>query len=180
MNLQCSESLSTGHGSISESQITMCCPAWLSRFWFQDLMKLRFLMSHCRKNSVRDKVIRETWIYSERNTLHRQSVGHRHLTSCWLSGFLSKLCAPGPVLLSPIERNDLSSLPTSLPLGYLLAQDWSLLSLLDSVLLDCPPARRPDLIPHTHILFPSSLPAWAVEDPACSCPRSSSTQGHLP
>ena len=25
--------------------------------WFQDIMKLRFLMSHHRKNSVRDKVI---------------------------------------------------------------------------------------------------------------------------
>ena len=25
--------------------------------WFQDLMKLRFLMSHCKKNSVRDTVI---------------------------------------------------------------------------------------------------------------------------
>ena len=45
--------------------------------WFQDLMKLRFLMFHCRKNSVRDKVIGK-WIYSdtERSTLHRQSVGH--------------------------------------------------------------------------------------------------------
>ena len=40
--------------------------------WFQDLMKLRFLMFHCRKNSVRDKVIGK-WIYSEseRSTLHR-------------------------------------------------------------------------------------------------------------
>ena len=35
-------------------------------------MKLRFLMSHCRKNSVRDKVIGKKWIYLERNTLHRQ------------------------------------------------------------------------------------------------------------
>ena len=35
-------------------------------------------MSHCRKNSVRDKVIRKKWIYSdsERSTLHRQSLGH--------------------------------------------------------------------------------------------------------
>ena len=41
--------------------------------WFQDLMKLRFLMSHRRKNSVRDKVIGKKWIYSdsERSTLHR-------------------------------------------------------------------------------------------------------------
>ena len=43
--------------------------------WFQDLMRLRFLMSHHRKNSVRDKVI-DKWIYLDRNTLHRQSVGH--------------------------------------------------------------------------------------------------------
>ena len=33
-------------------------------------------MSHHRKNSVRDKVIGKKWIYLERNTLHRQSVGH--------------------------------------------------------------------------------------------------------
>ena len=47
-----------------------------SHSWFQDLMKLRFLMSYHRKNSVRDKVIGKKWIYLERNTLHRQSVGH--------------------------------------------------------------------------------------------------------
>ena len=36
-------------------------------------MKLRFLMSHHRKNSVRDKVMGKKWIYSdsERSTLHR-------------------------------------------------------------------------------------------------------------
>ena len=41
-------------------------------------MKLRFLMSHHRKNSVRDKVIGKEWIYSdsERSTFHGQSVGH--------------------------------------------------------------------------------------------------------
>ena len=39
-------------------------------------MKLRFLVSHHRKNSVRDKVVRKKWIYLERNMLHRQSVGH--------------------------------------------------------------------------------------------------------
>ena len=39
-------------------------------------MKLRFLISHHRKNSVRDKVIGKMWIYSdsERSTLHRHSV----------------------------------------------------------------------------------------------------------
>ena len=39
--------------------------------WFQDLMELRFLMSHHRKNLVRDKVIGKKWIYldSERGTL---------------------------------------------------------------------------------------------------------------
>ena len=48
-------------------------PAKTHSTWFQDLMKLRFLMSHGRKNSVRDKVIGKKWIYSdtERNTLHR-------------------------------------------------------------------------------------------------------------
>ena len=46
--------------------------------WFQDLIKLRFLMYHCRKNSVRDKVMGKKWIYadSERSILHRQNVGH--------------------------------------------------------------------------------------------------------
>ena len=40
-------------------------------------MKLMFLMSHHRKNSVRDKVIGKKWSYSdsERSTFHRQSVG---------------------------------------------------------------------------------------------------------
>ena len=32
-------------------------PAKTHGAWFQDLMKLRFLMSHSRKNSMRDKVI---------------------------------------------------------------------------------------------------------------------------
>ena len=43
-------------------------------------MKLRLLMSHHRKNSVRDKMMGKKQIYSdsERSTLHRQSVGH-----CW-------------------------------------------------------------------------------------------------
>ena len=42
--------------------------------WFQVLMKLRFLMSHCRNNLVRDKGIGKKWVYSdtERSTLHRQ------------------------------------------------------------------------------------------------------------
>ena len=33
-------------------------------------VKLRFLMPHCRKNSVRDKMIGKKWIYLERNSLH--------------------------------------------------------------------------------------------------------------
>ena len=37
-------------------------------------MKLSFLMSHHRKNTVRDKVIGKKWVYLERNTLHRVSV----------------------------------------------------------------------------------------------------------
>ena len=48
-------------------------PAKTHSTWFQDLVKFRFLMSHPRKNSVRDKVIGKKWIYSdsERSTLHR-------------------------------------------------------------------------------------------------------------
>ena len=53
-------------------------PAKTHSSWFLDLMKLRFVMSHCRTNSVRDKMIGKKWIYSdtERSTLCRQSVGH--------------------------------------------------------------------------------------------------------
>ena len=40
-------------------------PAKTQGTWFQDLIKLRFLMSHLRKNSVRDKVISKKWIYSD-------------------------------------------------------------------------------------------------------------------
>ena len=69
--------------------------------WFQDLMKLRFLMPHCsRKNSVRDKVIGKKWVYSdsERSTLHRQSVGHcRGLLQpskvffvCWVISYVNQ------------------------------------------------------------------------------------------
>ena len=52
-------------------------PAKTQGTWFQDMMKLRFLISARRKNSVRDKVIGKKWIYSdsERSTLHRQNVG---------------------------------------------------------------------------------------------------------
>ena len=53
-------------------------PAKTHSTWFQDLMKLRFLMSHHRENTLKDKVIGKKWIYSdsERSTLHRQSVDH--------------------------------------------------------------------------------------------------------
>ena len=40
-------------------------PAKTHSAWFQDLMKLRPLMTHGRKNSVRDKVIGKKWIYSD-------------------------------------------------------------------------------------------------------------------
>ena len=40
-------------------------------------MKLRFLMSHYRKNSVRNKVIGKKWIYSDQREAHfTESVGH--------------------------------------------------------------------------------------------------------
>ena len=43
--------------------------------WSRGLLKLRLLMSHHRRNSVRDRVIGKKWIYLERNTFNRQSVG---------------------------------------------------------------------------------------------------------
>ena len=48
------------------------------RTWFQDLVKLTFLMSHHRKNSVRDKAVGKKWIYSdsESSTSYRRSAGH--------------------------------------------------------------------------------------------------------
>ena len=39
---------------------------------FQNLMKLRLLMSHHRKKSVREKVIGKKWIYLERNIVQRR------------------------------------------------------------------------------------------------------------
>ena len=39
--------------------------------WYLNLLRLKFLMSHHRKNSVRDKVIGNKWIYLERNTAQR-------------------------------------------------------------------------------------------------------------
>ena len=62
--------------------------------WFQDPVKLRFLISHGRKNSVRDKVIHKKWICLERNTLHRvweYSVSHiqkvREVSKCGVVSF---------------------------------------------------------------------------------------------
>ena len=40
-------------------------PAKIHGIWFLDLMKIRFLMFHRWKNSVRDKVIGKKWIYSD-------------------------------------------------------------------------------------------------------------------
>ena len=47
-----------------------------SHIWSQNLVKLRFLMSHPRRNSVGDRVIVKKWIYLETNTLQRKNVGH--------------------------------------------------------------------------------------------------------
>ena len=53
-----------------------------SHTWFRDLMKLRFL-SHCRKNSLRNKVIGKKWIYLERAIPHRQcAAAAKSLQSC--------------------------------------------------------------------------------------------------
>ena len=49
-------------------------PAKTHSTWFQDLMKLRFVMPHCRNNSVRDKVLGKNWIYSDSERIHRHSV----------------------------------------------------------------------------------------------------------
>ena len=51
-------------------------PAKTHGAWLWDLMKLRLLMSHYKKNSARDIAIGKRWICSdsERSTLHRVSV----------------------------------------------------------------------------------------------------------
>ena len=41
------------------------------QYWSQDLMKLRFLMSHHKKNSVRNKVIVRIGFYSEIHSIDR-------------------------------------------------------------------------------------------------------------
>ena len=67
-------------------------------------MKLRFLMSHRRKYSVRDKVIGKEWVYLQRYTLRRQTVGHlkgwsesRSVVSdsLWPCGLYSPWDSPG-------------------------------------------------------------------------------------
>ena len=64
-----------------------------SQTWFQDLLKLRFLVSHLRKDSARDKLITKKWIYSKRNT--SQSVGcHRGRQRMrWLDGITDSMDA---------------------------------------------------------------------------------------
>ena len=53
---------------------------------FQDQMKLKFLMSHHRKNSVRDEVMGKKWIYSDskRSTLHRVWAIAEGSAAAWL------------------------------------------------------------------------------------------------
>ena len=65
-----------------------------SHTWFQHSVKLRFLMSHCRKNSVRDKVIGNKWIYLKRNTLHRQCGLSQNVSCCSVTQLCPTLCYP--------------------------------------------------------------------------------------
>ena len=57
--------------------------------WSLDLMRLKFLMSHHRRNSVRDKVIGQKWICLERSTLCRQWTGQlRRRQQAWNMAWL--------------------------------------------------------------------------------------------
>ena len=75
------------------SRLVITFLPWSQRLlisWLQSLsgvtqMKLRFLIFHHRKNSMSDKVISKRRIYLERNTLHRQSVGHLRRQEQWQS-----------------------------------------------------------------------------------------------
>ena len=82
-------------------------PAKTHGTWFQGLMKLRFLMSHLKKNSVRDKVIGKMYIYSdsERSTLRRQTVGHHRVQP----QNLANLAFIGWVVSYANEREDYSN-----------------------------------------------------------------------
>ena len=73
--------------------------------WFQDPMKLRILMSHGRKNSVRDKGIGKERIYLKRNTLHRQECGPSQKASVHAEPLQS--C---PILCNAIARQALLSM----------------------------------------------------------------------
>ena len=46
-------------------------------------MKLRLLMSHRRKNSVRDKVLGKNWIYSEKHTLQIEYGPSQRVSEVW-------------------------------------------------------------------------------------------------
>ena len=84
-------------------------PAKTQCTWFQDLMKLRFLMSYCRKISVRDKVVGKKWIYSdsERSTFHRQSMGHQR--GQVLPGNVARLVFIGSIISYANEWEDYSN-----------------------------------------------------------------------
>ena len=93
-----------------------------SHTWFQHSVKLRFLMTHYRKNSARDKVIGKKWIYLQRNTLRRQRGPSQNVSCCSVTRLCSALCCP---------------MDCSTPVFPLLHVSWSLLKLLsfESVLL---------------------------------------------
>ena len=70
-----------------------------SHVWFQDLMKLRFLMYHCRKKPARVKVIVKKWVSLETGTLHVQSMGHlrrqeQPWNTAWVVFMAEKAIAP--------------------------------------------------------------------------------------
>ena len=55
-----------------------------SQTWFQDLMKLRFLIAQHTSYSVRDKVIGKKWIYSDqRETCLTERMGHYRRRVRW-------------------------------------------------------------------------------------------------
>ena len=76
-------------------------PTWLGSklakthsTWFQNLMKVRSLMSHHRKNSVRGKVIGKKWLYSDSESSTLQS-GPSQTASVLPSRFSRvRLCDP--------------------------------------------------------------------------------------
>ena len=139
--------------------------------WFQDLMKLRFLTSHCRKNSVRDNVIDKKWAYSdpEGNALHRQSVGRPRGQGQLLNmdGLVFMLLFSRSVVSDSLQPHGLQQARPPCP-----SQSAGVCSNSCPWSRRCHPTISPSVVPFSS--YPQSFPASTCPQsfPASSCPQS--------